>query len=111
MRRLFLRLGFLKLIRRRNLHRDLEAELEFHREMASAHGNAIPLGRISSLKEQSADLWRFAFVENLWRDITYGVRGLLKNPALVFGAAVSLTLGIGANLALFSLAVEFLLSE
>ncbi|HEY6344233.1 MAG TPA: ABC transporter permease [Bryobacteraceae bacterium] len=102
---------FLKLVRRRNLHRDLEAEMEFHREMASVHGNAVPLGRISSLKEQSADLWRFAFLENLWRDIVYGVRGLRKNPALVFGAAVSLTLGIGANLALFSLAVEFLLSE
>ena len=102
---------FLKIIRHRNWRRDLEAELEFHREMASAHGNAIPLGRASRIKEESADLWRFTFVENLWRDIVYGVRGLRKNPALVFGAAVSLTLGIGANLALFSLAVELLLSQ
>ena len=34
----------LKLIRRRRLHEDLEAELAFHREMSSAHGNPISLG-------------------------------------------------------------------
>jgi putative ABC transport system permease protein len=102
---------FLKLIRRRKLHHDLEAELKFHQEMSAASGNPIPLGRISNLKEEGADLWRFTFVENVWRDILYGVRGLRKNPALVFGATISLILGIGANLALFSLGVEFLLSE
>jgi hypothetical protein len=37
--------------------------------MASAHGKAIPLGRISGIKEESADLWRFTFAENLWRDL------------------------------------------
>jgi predicted permease len=101
----------LKLIRRRSLDRDLEAELAFHRDMAAERGNPIPLGRTARIKEESSDLWRFAFVENLWRDAVYGLRGLRKNPALVAGAAISLTLGIGANLALFSLAVQFFLSQ
>jgi hypothetical protein len=79
--------------------------------MSAAQGNPIPLGRVSRIQEDSADLWRFVFLEHLWRDILYGIRGLRKNRPLVFGAAISLTLGIGANLALFSLAVEFLLSE
>src|SRR5262249_50252882 len=41
----------------------------------------------------------------------YGIRGLLKHPSLVVTALLSLGLGIGANTALFSLGVEFLLSE
>ncbi|HEY7333598.1 MAG TPA: ABC transporter permease [Bryobacteraceae bacterium] len=79
--------------------------------MSAAQGNPIPFGRLSQIKEESTDLWRFTFLENLWRDAVYGVRGLRKSPALVLSAAISLMLGIGANLALFSLAVEFLLSE
>lgn len=102
---------FLKFFRRRTLYRDLEAELQFHEEMSAARGNPIPLRRVSGIQEESADLWRFVFWEQLWRDVVYGIRGMRKNRPLVFGAAISLTLGIGANLALFSLAVEFLLSE
>ncbi len=101
----------LKLFRRRNLHQDLDAELAFHREMAAANGNPIPLGNTSVLKEQGFDLWRFVWLENLWRDIVYAMRGLRRSPALVASALLSLGLGIGVNTAMFSLAVEFLLSE
>ncbi|MGH9663310.1 MAG: hypothetical protein ACRD9L_02675, partial [Bryobacteraceae bacterium] len=65
---------FLKLLRRRRLQRDLEAELAFHREMAAAHGNPIPFGNTASIKEQALDLWRFTFLENLYRDFVYAVR-------------------------------------
>ncbi len=102
---------FLKLMRRRRLERDLEAELAFHREMAEAAGNTIPLGNASRIKESSGDLWRFNFLENLWRDIVYGARGLRRNPTLVLTAVVSLALGIGANTAMFSVAFEFLMSK
>ena len=57
------------------------------------------------------DLWRFTTVENLWRDVVYGMRSLRRHPSLVATALISLALGIGANTALFSLGVEFLLSE
>ena len=69
----------LKLIRRRRVHDDLEAELAFHREMARAHGNSIPLGNVSRITEESLDLWRFARVENLWRDAIYGARTLARS--------------------------------
>ncbi|NWF85670.1 MAG: hypothetical protein HXY18_17780 [Bryobacteraceae bacterium] len=101
----------LKLFRRPTLEQDLEAELAFHREMAQAGGNPIPLGNPSSLKEQAYDLWRFNFLENLWRDLVYAARGLRRSPALVCSALLSLALGIGVNTAVFSIAVEFLLSE
>ena len=102
---------FLKLSRRRRLERDLEAELAFHRELAEQGGNAIPLGNASAIKEQAFDLWRFNFLENLWRDVIYGARSLRRSPALVVSALVSLALGIGVNTAMFSVGVEFLMSE
>jgi predicted permease len=102
---------FLKLRRRRNLERDLNAELAFHREMAAAGGNPVPLGNAARIMEQSRDFWRFTFFENLWRDLVYGARGLRRNPTLVATAVLSLALGIGANAAIFSLAVEFLFSQ
>jgi predicted permease len=102
---------FLKLFRRRRLQADLDAELAFHREMAEAAGNPIPLGKAAAIQEQAFDLWRFNGIENLWRDLVYAVRGLRKSPGFVLTALLSLGLGIGVNTAMFSLAVEFLLSE
>jgi len=100
-----------KLLRRRTLHRDLEAELAFHRQMAQEAGNPVPLGNRSVIQEQVLDVGRFTWIENLWRDLKFGARGLMRSPVVVLGALASLGLGIGANTALFSLASEFLLSE
>jgi putative ABC transport system permease protein len=102
---------FLKLLRRRSLQQDLDAELAFHREMAASHGNPIPLGSPTFIKEQAFDLWRFNALENFWRDLVYAVRALRKSPCFVLTALLSLGLGIGLNTAMFSLTVEFLLSE
>jgi hypothetical protein len=101
----------LKLWRRRRLAHDLEMELAFHRRMAEAGNNPIPLGNTTVIKEQAFDLWRFNGAENLWRDLAYSLRTLRKSPAFVLTALLSLGLGIGVNTAIFSLAVEFLLSE
>ena len=99
----------LKLVRRRRMECDLEAELAFHREMSGEGG--VTFGNSAVIKEQAFDLWRFTTLENLWRDAVYGLRGLRRHPALVVTALVSLALGIGANTALFSVGMELLLSE
>src|SRR2546427_13162703 len=97
---------FLKLVRRRRLQQDLETELAFHRAMSGEHHNPIPLGNEAMIKEQAFDLWRFNFIENLWRDLIYGARGLRRSPGLVIGALLSLALGIDANAARFALGVD-----
>jgi predicted permease len=101
---------FLKLLRRRSLEQDVAAELAFHRDMATAHGT-VPMGNTTVVEEQARDLWRFTFFENLWRDVIYGARSLRRSPALVVSVLLSLGLGIGINTGIFSMAMEFLLSE
>ena len=85
--------------------------MAFHRDMAAAGGNAVPFGNQAVIAERARDLWRFTIVENLCRDVVYGARGLLRQPALVLTALASLTLGIGANATIFSLGMELLLSQ
>ena len=100
-----------KLFRRGRLERDLAAELEFHREMAGASGGAIRLGNEGRIREEVYDAWRFNGIENLWRDLIYAARGLWRSKGFALSALLSLGLGIGVNTAMFSLAVEFLLSQ
>ncbi len=92
----------LKLARRRTLQRDIEAELAFHREMAEAGGNPLPLGNIPLIQEASAEQWRFMLLEDFWRDTVHGARALLRTPTLTFVAILSLALGMGAATAIFS---------
>lgn len=82
---------------------DLEAELAHHRELAQEHGNPVNLGNTTVVKESVLELWRFAAVENAWRDLQFAVRGLRRNPVFSITAIASLALGIAMSTAMFSL--------
>src|SRR5262249_6365417 len=48
-------------------------------------------------------------MQTLWQDLRYGVRMLMKNPGFTLIVALTLSLGIGANTAIFSLTDQILL--
>jgi len=106
------------LVLRRKLDRDLNEELNFHLAMrAEKYGGdhaaqmaaRRQFGNSTHIRETCRELWTFAAVETFWRDLRYAVRMLARTPVFTTVAVLSLTLGIGANTALFSLVDVMLL--
>src|SRR4051794_21480705 len=63
----------------------------------------LTLGGVEMTKESYRERRGIQFIDVFIRDIRYGFRVLLKNPAFALAAIVILGLGIGANTAIFSL--------
>ncbi|HEX7316354.1 MAG TPA: ABC transporter permease [Pyrinomonadaceae bacterium] len=111
-----------RLFRRRRLDEELEKELSFHLEEHTsdlvAQGLSpeearrrarIALGGPEQVKELCREARGTRWLDDLGRDLRYGVRILAKQPGFTLVAALTLGLGIGVNTAILSAVNGFIL--
>src|SRR2546427_3594146 len=67
------------------------------------HAALRKLGNRTLIREEIFYMNTIGFVETLWRDLKYGMRLLRLNPGFAVVAILSLSLGVGANTAIFQL--------
>ena len=109
---------------RRKWEHDLSEELRFHIDRQTAEyisagmtpddarrQAVLQLGATEGVKENCREQRRGHWLESVWSDVRYGMRSLRKNPSFTTVAILSLALGIGVNVTIFTLAQEVLLQK
>jgi predicted permease len=89
------------LINRRRFDAELESDMEFHREMAARAGRSN-FGNALRMREQAHEAWGWTWLDRLVQDLRYGLRILARTPGFTVMAVLVLAIGIGVNVAAFT---------
>ncbi|MGO4210484.1 hypothetical protein AB4043_06585 [Terriglobus sp. YAF25] len=98
------------LLHRRQMQRELQDEMAFHREMLERSGTPRKhFGNERLLQERAHETWGWTWIERLGQDLRYGMRTLMRSPSFSIAAVLVLAVGIGVNVAAFGLFNMFVL--
>src|SRR5262245_3652537 len=103
------------LFRRAQVEQELDEEFRYHLERQiedhiargmlpeeARRATLRAMGGIEQRKEECRDMRNVNYIENMFQDLRYGVSTLRKNPGFTVIAILTLTLGVAANTAIFS---------
>jgi macrolide transport system ATP-binding/permease protein len=96
--------------RERELAEEIDSHLEMHIEDKVRAGMTreearreamLEMGGVEKTKQAYRERSTLPVVENVWRDLRFAIRQLVKNPGFAATAIVVLALGIGTSVAIF----------
>jgi predicted permease len=95
-----------------HIRREMEDNIDRGMKPDDARYAALrKFGNITRVREDTREIWSFAWLEQLLQDLRYTFRTLLRNPGFAAAAILSFGLGIGVNTAVFSVINTVLLQR
>lgn len=113
---------FFSVFRKRQLEADMAEEMRHHLDLQAernaaagmgpsdaSHAAQRQFGNVASVQERAREVQGWPSAEQLFRDVRFALRQLMKAPLFAGVAVLSLALGMGACTAIFSVANAVLL--